>query len=391
MQIDKCLADETASSSPRINPFHLLSHPDSSSPLPALPPHLERLASEGDSSIMANGQPPLHVTKVSQDLVQISSEPASTGSRKVVSKIGNVFRRDNDLDESKQVVMQGPPPSPPLSETDQNEDSDDHDQIPNDVVITPIPALTPLPEVSESTASLYTTGLTTEPAELSTSSPRSHLAVPASRRVSTSSTASRTGSLAVVRASRLAQQRATGLAVETDVKDPTEEGEEKRRPRSRQGSVTSTTRPTPINTSAPRVVRRSTNPTPGAASSLPPRSPLLHTQSTFGQSRTSVPGLDGSALDSDILAHTEIIRRERLERRQKKVEAENEILPKSETHPEPKKEDPKVLVGNLIGEDHVNYVLMYNMLTGIRIGVSLSSREGLRFISDSRFLDVKPK
>lgn len=29
----------------------------------------------------------------------------------------------------------------------------------------------------------------------------------------------------------------------------------------------------------------------------------------------------------------------------------------------------KVLVGNLIGEDHVNYVLMYNMLTGIRIGV----------------------
>lgn len=35
-----------------------------------------------------------------------------------------------------------------------------------------------------------------------------------------------------------------------------------------------------------------------------------------------------------------------------------------------KAEDDKVLVGNLIGEDHVNYVLMYNMLTGIRIGVS---------------------
>ena len=32
----------------------------------------------------------------------------------------------------------------------------------------------------------------------------------------------------------------------------------------------------------------------------------------------------------------------------------------------------RALVGNLIGEDHVNYVLMYNMLTGIRIGVSLS-------------------
>lgn len=41
--------------------------------------------------------------------------------------------------------------------------------------------------------------------------------------------------------------------------------------------------------------------------------------------------------------------------------------------PKEKIEEDKVLVGNLIGEDHVNYVLMYNMLTGIRIGVSCSS------------------
>lgn len=40
------------------------------------------------------------------------------------------------------------------------------------------------------------------------------------------------------------------------------------------------------------------------------------------------------------------------------------------TKPEPETSGP--LVGNLIGEDHVNYVLMYNMLTGIRIGVSMS-------------------
>lgn len=43
-------------------------------------------------------------------------------------------------------------------------------------------------------------------------------------------------------------------------------------------------------------------------------------------------------------------------------------------------EEARVLVGNLIGEDHVNYVLMYNMLTGIRIGVSFV----LVFISASR-------
>lgn len=35
--------------------------------------------------------------------------------------------------------------------------------------------------------------------------------------------------------------------------------------------------------------------------------------------------------------------------------------------------EDRPLVGNLIGEDHVNYVLMYNMLTGIRIGVRLTS------------------
>lgn len=36
----------------------------------------------------------------------------------------------------------------------------------------------------------------------------------------------------------------------------------------------------------------------------------------------------------------------------------------------PLPEPDRVLVGNLIGIDHVNYVLMYNMLTGIRTGVS---------------------
>jgi len=36
-----------------------------------------------------------------------------------------------------------------------------------------------------------------------------------------------------------------------------------------------------------------------------------------------------------------------------------------------KPEEDKILVGNLIEEDHVNYVLMYNMLTGIRIGVNV--------------------
>ena len=90
-----------------------------------------------------------------------------------------------------------------------------------------------------------------------------------------------------------------------------------------------------------------------------------------------MPGLDGAALDSDIIAQAETIWRERLERRQKKasmvdgVAGGEEIRDRPEgREPKKDKEEARVLVGNLIGEDHVNYVLMYNMLTGIRIGVS---------------------
>lgn len=51
-----------------------------------------------------------------------------------------------------------------------------------------------------------------------------------------------------------------------------------------------------------------------------------------------------------------------------------------------------VLVGNLIGEGHVNYVLMYNMLTGIRIGVSFFSFLRSTLINYRiRFLGVKQK
>ena len=56
-----------------------------------------------------------------------------------------------------------------------------------------------------------------------------------------------------------------------------------------------------------------------------------------------------------------------------------------------------VLVGNLIGQDHANYVLMYNMLTGIRIGVRGSCSVStlpycmLTRIRTRRSRDVRPK
>ncbi|KAK1921270.1 1-phosphatidylinositol-4-phosphate 5-kinase [Papiliotrema laurentii] len=410
-------ATSKMSASPRINPFHLLSHPGTTSPLPPLPPHLQQLTTDDarQDGGTEDNVAPIHITKVKQDFVQISSGPAPDGPQGFFRKVSRVFTSDSNaapivLDDHAEstatpVVMQGPPPSPPISDAEAEPDSEDTHGLSEVGSETAVglsgPSLTPLSERTEmggsttATPSLYTANLTAEPSELTASPSRSapsHLVVPG-RRASSSSTASRTGSLAVVRASRLAQQRNTGRTPEPEQRaaDSADElsGEE-RAPRQRQGSETSLPgRPSPIATSGmPRISRRSTGPTPITPSSVPTRSPLLQTQSTFGNSRTSVPGLEGSALDSDILAHTEIIRRERLERRQKKADAlENPPEPPATaTKPEPKKEDPKVLVGNLIGEDHVNYVLMYNMLTGIRIGVSRCQAKMKRPLTDEDYV-----
>ncbi|KAJ9108137.1 hypothetical protein QFC19_002604 [Naganishia cerealis] len=118
---------------------------------------------------------------------------------------------------------------------------------------------------------------------------------------------------------------------------------------------------------------------------------------------TDVPGLNGPALDPDILAEADRLRKERLNRRQRRrsgsgdeaipldgesppgvipstseeingdaISARSQSQTKYKERQLPTEQD-RVLVGNLIGEDHVNYVLMYNMLTGIRIGVRLYS------------------
>lgn len=80
-------------------------------------------------------------------------------------------------------------------------------------------------------------------------------------------------------------------------------------------------------------------------------------------------------LQSDIDIQTEQVRRERQSKRAKAQAEAAAALTRTDTRGTKatkgdEQDDSKPLVGNLIGEDHVNYVLMYNMLTGIRIGVS---------------------
>lgn len=77
---------------------------------------------------------------------------------------------------------------------------------------------------------------------------------------------------------------------------------------------------------------------------------------------------DAGELADDIELQAEQIRRERMSKRAKAQQEAERALTRTATTLS--RVDDKPLVGNLIGEDHVNYVLMYNMLTGIRIAVS---------------------
>lgn len=112
---------------------------------------------------------------------------------------------------------------------------------------------------------------------------------------------------------------------------------------------------------------------PSSARPGQPRLPTMH-----GMQPPEVDG-DLGELATDIQQQAEQIRRERLSKRAKAAQEAEEVRAKHDTEKAltrtaslvrafSKEDNP--LVGNLIGEGHVNYVLMYNMLTGIRIAVS---------------------
>ena len=76
-------------------------------------------------------------------------------------------------------------------------------------------------------------------------------------------------------------------------------------------------------------------------------------------------------LESDIQLHADNIRRERISKRAMLQQEAEAALTREKTMEKDKENlQDEPIVGKWIEEDHVNYVLMYNMLTGIRIGVS---------------------
>lgn len=125
--------------------------------------------------------------------------------------------------------------------------------------------------------------------------------------------------------------------------------------------------------------------TSGVLPTLQQRTPLLPRTQSYHHSnsiplQTITPALDEVAMS--IQAQEDIIRKDRQSKRllkeKSRVEGENAAEPspkirRRSTRAGSSTEGPAlgtgVLMGNLIGQDHANYVLMYNMLTGIRIGV----------------------
>ena len=106
----------------------------------------------------------------------------------------------------------------------------------------------------------------------------------------------------------------------------------------------------------------------GASAPQAPASPPRITRMATTHGAHTAAFEEVGELADDIELHAEQIRRERMSKRAKAQQEAERALTRSATVVN--KADDGPLVGNLIGEDHVNYVLMYNMLTGIRIAVS---------------------
>jgi 1-phosphatidylinositol-4-phosphate 5-kinase len=142
--------------------------------------------------------------------------------------------------------------------------------------------------------------------------------------------------------------------------------------------------PPPVTTHPHRPTRRNT--TGGAGPRLIPPAPQRSGTTKFATGYAYEEGdLEGEQLASDIEAAAEQIRRERLSKRAKQQQEAEAALTRANTSKNGKEDGNGVLVGNLIGEDHVNYVLMYNMLTGIRIGVSRCQAKIKRELKDEDF------
>lgn len=291
------------------------------------------------------GQQEVHIVKVTNDTVQIEPGPVQD------SYFGKVGKRVLGSIQPDSENVGPPPPSPPASVEQRVDDMDKNTTLMLPPVVQSDPSVSGRESTSSSLYSYSYSRTTTQPEPLQRSSTDTR----ASYRNTLTTQSNAEASSSKPPNGHLSVDGATLLSAP-------------QRPARRN-----TTGSTPL--SAKRVLN-----THGKGGSQPYDDAVL--------------GEGGVEIASDIELHAERIRRERMSKRAKQQQEAEAALTRAESLGHNVGQDTP-LVGNLIGEGHVNYVLMYNMLTGIRIGVRhepvISRYVITDFYSVCRFLDVRPK
>ncbi|KAG5641740.1 hypothetical protein DXG03_004312, partial [Asterophora parasitica] len=263
-----------------------------------------------------------HIVTVEESVVMLEKRPAAQESYAQESYITR--------------VMAGPlPPSPPASVT-HGEDEDDERNMPTGYVPKPTAMQPPVFPTEGSSTDTEASETAYEPGFFQTPIPTPpRRPIPPPQRLQRASTETKASASSI-------RAMTSGPPAHLPSPPPTSFSKS-----AAHLSSDGYLQPPPLSLHRERPTRRNTT----GSSSKPPAPPT-----------TSV-----GELEEDIQLHADNIRRERLSKRakmQQAAEAEAALTRKDS------KDSHIVVVGNLIGEGHVNYVLMYNMLTGIRIGVS---------------------
>ncbi|KAF8888608.1 hypothetical protein BD779DRAFT_1523933 [Infundibulicybe gibba] len=294
---------------------------------------------------LSNGAQEVHIIKVTRDKVQLESGPMKDS---LLQKVGKTLA--GPMSNHEAASRFGPlPPSPPASvdrDTLEDDAGYDNDPIPEQQLLPPPPLLSSHSEPGPKPI------LFDEPESIR------------ERQTSTASSSRRAATTTQDSQYRSSTDTKTSLRTATAT-DLTTMHSKSNAHLSADGYL----QPPPLTVHRP--ARRNTT---GSSPRHPTNAFLEDGDAPTGE------------LASDIQIHAEQIRRERMSKRAKEAEA---ALTRQDTRgtgvADGAARDDVVLVGNLIGEDHVNYVLMYNMLTGIRIGVSRCQAKIKRPLTDDDF------
>lgn len=339
-----------------INPLHTMSQ--------------QQHRPQANGAAGVRGQDELHIVKVTGDTVHLESGPMTdTFMQKVGHSISKAVptlhsHHPSQVESPPPHAYGPPPPSPPASVEHTNWEEETHSQAPNG------DPLLSAPKMRSSKTEPLGAGVGGKPITF-----EEPLSIYRDTR-KTSTDSSNSNSKLNTRRSPSRQQTLPDSLHRSSTETRMSTSTRGRPSDEWSGGDTSYTTPEASSSKTPASTSYQSSPD----GHLQPPAPITHPThrptrrnttgsvprpSTSSFARGGVDDGEERELESDIQMQAEAIRRERYSKKAKAREAEAAQMEGGNEN--------QVLVGNLIGEDHVNYVLMYNMLTGIRIAVSTPS------------------